>query len=336
MLKNINVGLATKELTDNLMLNSSAKNKVLISFSRNQGSIFYKIIVAVFILITTNLQGQTSSFYKKSDSLNIKRRNAVAITETILATSTLIALDKMWYSDYPRSSFHFKNDNTHWKQMDKIGHVMTSYYVGKTGMNVLNWAGVSKKNQLIYGATFGFTFLTAVEILDGFSEKWGASWGDILANASGTGLLIGQELFWKEQRITLKYSFSQTDYAKQRPNVLGGNFIQQALKDYNGQTYWLSANIWSFNKESNFPKWLNLAFGYGAEGMLYGESNPNNQFSQDPYRQFYLSLDVDLTKIKTKSKFLKTLFSTINFIKIPAPTLEYTSKGDFKFHFLHF
>jgi len=59
----------------------------------------------------------------------------------------------------------------------------------------------------------------------------------------------------------LKYSFSKTAYAKLRPNTLGGNFIQQALKDYNGQTYWLSANIWSFNKESNFPKWLNIAFG---------------------------------------------------------------------------
>ena len=54
---------------------------------------------------------------------------------------------------------------------------------------------------MIYVATFGFTFLTAVEILDGFSKNWGASWGEILANASGTGLLIGQELLWAEQRI---------------------------------------------------------------------------------------------------------------------------------------
>jgi hypothetical protein len=160
--------------------------------------------------------------------------------------------------------------------------------------------------------------------------------GDILANASRTGLLIGQELLWNEQRISLKYSFHQTKFAKIRPNTLGDTFIQQALKDYNGQTYWLSANIWSFAKESNFPKWLNVAFGYGAEGMLYGDSNPNNQFSQDPYRQFYLSLDVDLTKIKTTSKFLKTVFSAINFIKISAPTLEYNSKGNFKFHFLYF
>ncbi len=295
-----------------------------------------KYLFFTLFLIGCTIQAQTSTFYTKSDTLNIKRRNAVIITKSTLAVGALIGLDKLWYSEHPRSSFHFINDNKQWKQMDKMGHLMTSYYVGKTGMEVLDWAGVSKKNQLIYGATFGFTFLTAVEVLDGFSKKWGASWGDIIANACGTGLLIGQEILWEEQRITLKYSFHQTEFAEIRPNTLGDTFLQQALKDYNGQTYWLSANIWSFAKESNFPKWLNVAFGYGAEGMLYGETNPNNQFSQDPYRQFYLSLDLDLTKIETKSKFLKTVFSTINFIKIPAPTLEYNSKGNFKFHFLYF
>jgi uncharacterized protein YfiM (DUF2279 family) len=162
----------------------------------------------IIFFVGFTIQGQTSPFFKKSDTLNIKRRNAVIITETALSVGTLIALDQLWFSDHPRSGFHFKDDNNQWKQMDKIGHMMTSYYVGRTGMNALNWAGVSKKNQLIYGATFGFTFLTAVEVLDGFSKKWGASWGDILANASGTGLLIGQEILWEEQRITLKYSFS--------------------------------------------------------------------------------------------------------------------------------
>jgi len=294
--------------------------------------------VATFIIILFGLNciAQNSSFYIKSDTLNSKRRNAVIITETALSIGTLVALDKLWYSGYSRSNFHFINDNNQWKQLDKMGHVMTSYYVGKIGMEVLDWSGVSKKNQLIYGATFGFTFLTAVEVLDGFSNKWGASWGDITANAAGTSLLIGQELAWNEQRILLKYSFSQSTYATQRPNVLGQNFLQQALKDYNGQTYWLSTNIWSFYKESNFPKWLNIALGYGADGMLYGETNPTNTLPQDPYRQFYLSVDLDLTKIKTNSKFLKTLFSTINFIKIPAPALEYNTKNGFTFHYLHF
>ena len=291
-------------------------------------------LLIVFLSIAIN--AQNSTFYKKSDTLNTKRRNAIIITESVMAVGAITALNQLWYKDYPRSGFHFKNDNNDWQQMDKIGHFMTSYYVGKVGMEVLDWAGVSKKNQLIYGATYGFAFLTAVEVLDGFSEEWGASPGDILANAAGTGLLIGQELLWEEQRITVKYSFHQTDFAKQRPNTLGENYLQQALKDYNGQTYWLSANIWSFNKKSSFPKWLNVALGYGADGMLYGNSNAVNSMSQNHYRQFYLSLDLDLTKIKTNSEFLKSVFSVINFIKIPAPTLEINTKGVIKFHYLYF
>lgn len=277
-----------------------------------------------------------NSFWEKSDTLNIKRRNAVAITESVLATATLFALNELWYKDYPRSSFQLKNDNNDWKQMDKIGHLMTAYYFGKIGMEALDWTGVSKKNQLIYGATLGFTFLTAVEVLDGFSKQWGFSIGDALANAAGTGLLVGQELLWEEQRISVKYSFHQTQFAKQRPGTLGENFLQQTLKDYNGQTYWLSANIWSFNKKSNFPKWLNIAFGYGADGMLFGNNSPQNNLLQNPYRQFYLSFDADLTKIETKSKLLKTVFSVVNFIKIPAPTLEFNTKNGIKLHYLYF
>ncbi len=159
---------------------------------------------------------------------------------------------------------------------------------------------------------------------------------DIASNALGTGILVGQELLWEEQRIKLKYSFSQSPYTNQRPDVLGQNFLEQTIKDYNGQTYWLSANLWSFNKDSNIPKWLNVAFGYGADGMLFANSSPSNSISQNPYRQFYLSLDVDLERIKTNSKFLKSVFSVINFIKIPAPTLELTSKNGVKFHFLYF
>ena len=295
-----------------------------------------KLFFLLFSFLCFTAISQENPFYKKSDTLNKKRRNAIIITESVMASGALLALNELWYKDYPRSGFHFKNDNNDWKQMDKMGHLMTSYYVGKVGMEVLDWAGISKKNQLIYGATYGFAFLTAVEVLDGFSKEWGASSGDIIANVAGSGLLIGQELLWNEQRITLKYSFHQTKYAKQRPNTLGENYIQQALKDYNGQTYWLSANIWSFNKKSKFPKWLNVAFGYGAEGMLYGNSNTANSILQDPYRQFYLSLDVDLSKIKTNSEFLKTIFSVVNFIKIPAPALEINTKGSIKFHYLYF
>ena len=119
---------------------------------------------------------------------------------------------------------------------------------------------------------------------------------------------------------------------------MGETLPQQILKDYNGQTYWLSANVYSFQKESKMPKWLNLAFGYGAEGMISGDNNTTQNSSQNTerYRQFYFSLDADLTKIQTKSHFLKTFLSILNSIKIPSPTIEISSRGNFKFHYLYF
>ena len=192
---------------------------------------------------------------------------------------------------------------------------------------------------MLYGAGIGFAFLTAVEALDGFSSQWGASAGDIIANASGTALYVSQELIWKEQRIIPKFSFHPTKYADLRPEILGSSFSEQILKDYNGQTYWLSVNVHSFFKESKIPKWLNLALGYGANGMTSGNvqnSIPFSTSNPERFRQFYLSLDLDLTKIKTNSSFLKTVFSIVNSVKVPAPTIEYKHSDDFKFHLIYF
>ena len=216
-------------------------------------------------------------FLKPSDTLNKPRRNTVVISEASIGAVTLVGLNQLWYADFERSKFHTINDNNEWLQMDKLGHVFTSYQLGKHGAQLLNWSGVSERDQLLYGATLGFTFLTAVEVLDGYSEEWGFSWGDIVANGAGTGLYIGQELLWKEQRIALKYSFHHTKYAKQRPDKLGETYLEQILKDYNGQTYWLSANLHSFFKNSKIPKWLNIAVGYGGQGMLTGEKDIDNQ-----------------------------------------------------------
>ncbi|WP_046758846.1 DUF2279 domain-containing protein [Kordia jejudonensis] len=299
--------------------------------------LFKLLFICCFVNVAT-AQLTPPSFWIKSDTLHKPRRDFVAITEASLATITLVGLDRIWYADFPRSSFRFINDNNEWLQMDKAGHVLTSYYVGKVGADVLQWSGVSKKDQLIYGATLGFGFLTAVEVMDGFSAEWGASFGDVLANGLGTGLYVGQELLWEEQRIKLKYSFHRTRFAELRPNKLGDGFLEEVLKDYNGQTYWLSANVHSFFKQSKIPKWFNIAFGYGAEGLVAGTIEKQREIFPElkRFRQFYLSIDIDLTKIQTNSKFLNSIFSVVNFIKIPAPTLEINTLGKVKFHGIYF
>ena len=296
--------------------------------------------ILVWILLSSTLFGQSgiNKFLKPSDTLNISRRNGVIISEATLATISLVGLNQLWYSDYPQSNFHTINDSSEWLQMDKFGHVFSSYQLGRIGADVLSWSGVNERDQLIYGATLGFAYLGIVEVFDGFSEEWGFSWTDILANAAGTGLYVGQQLFWREQRINLKYSFHQTQYAPQNPDKLGDGLMEEFLKDYNGQTYWLSVNLHSYFKQSRIPKWLNVAFGYGADGMLSGENEAVNNLgkTQKRVRQYYLSLDVDLTKIETKSHVLKTIFSLFNAIKVPFPAMEFTEENGIKLHGIYF
>ncbi|RZJ30576.1 MAG: DUF2279 domain-containing protein [Flavobacterium sp.] len=299
-------------------------------------------IVLVTLILSPQMgfaQDKIGAWLKPSDTLNKPRRTVVIASESALAAGALYGLSTVWYSDYKKSDFHFINDNDQWLQVDKVGHVYSSYQFGRFGYEALQWAGVHENDRLIYGSTLGFAFLTAVEVFDGYSSEWGASMGDVAANAAGTALFVGQQLLWKEQRIIPKFSFHTTPYASARPDVLGNSVSEQVLKDYNGQTYWLSANVHSFFKTSEIPKWLNVAFGYGAEGMITGKDEfVNTVFlpEHDRFRQYYLSLDVDLSKINTKSHFWKTVFSVANTIKIPAPALEINQKGITKFHAIYF
>ncbi|MBL7935422.1 MAG: DUF2279 domain-containing protein [Bacteroidia bacterium] len=293
-----------------------------------------KFIIFLFLIVNQSVFA--------SDSLSVfkKRKLTLGISSIALTSGSLIYLNQAWYQEYSTSTFHTFNDNNEWFQMDKYGHTFSTYQTGRLMMNAMEWAGYSKKHQLLIGGLSGFAYMSAIEVMDGYSDGWGFSWGDMSANALGAGMAIGQKLLWNEQRIQLKFSFYTSKYAKYRPELLGESIYTQILKDYNGQIYWLSINPSSFIKSENkFPKWLNIAFGYGADGMI--GASYNNVLAQDKdgtthffnrYRQGYFSLDVDFTRIKTKSKFLKSVFSCINMIKIPFPNLE-VSEGKMKFNY---
>jgi uncharacterized protein YfiM (DUF2279 family) len=261
---------------------------------------------------------------------------------------SLALLSNAWYKDYDQTPFHSFDDSQEWLQMDKVGHFTTTYYLGRIGIDMMEWSGVDKKKAVWYGAAGSFLYMTGIEVLDGFSGGWGFSWSDMTANTLGTVFIIGQNAIENSgsrsfllkgiSGMSLKFSFHQTNFPRYRPSLLGTTLAENIIKDYNGQSYWLSCNLSSFMKpDCKFPKWLNLAFGYGADGMISGKPGyqyiyPNgNTIEFERYRQYYLSLDIDLTKIKTRSHFLKTVFETFSFIKIPAPALEFNKTG-LKFH----
>ncbi len=269
--------------------------------------------------------------------MNASRLRVLTIGGGSAYVATLAGLNFLWYADSPRSAFHFFNDNAEWKQVDKFGHFYTAYHVSRVGVQAFQWTGLPRRKAIWWGGLMGILFQTPVEVLDGFSKNYGASWGDLTANTVGSGLLIGQLLLWDEERIHPRFSFSPTSLAGLRPDVLGKGPLQQLLKDYNGQTYWLAFDIkpWLRN-ENRFPAWLCFSLGYGATNMISADDRQSRNRGFDPYRQYYLSLDINFTKIPTRSRFLKNLFFLLNTVHVPAPALEWNRVGGFRMHALYF
>ena len=288
-------------------------------------------------------------YVPKEYSFNKKRVRGVAIANVTLYSAGMVGLYAAWYKDYPQSKFHFFNDNGEWLQIDKIGHAYSAYAESKASMELWRWTGMSRKKRILIGGFSGAAYQTVIETLDGFSSEWGWSWGDFAANVAGSSLLVAQEFAWDEQRIQFKFSFHKKKYADKSLNarsnqIFGGSEPERFLKDYNGQTYWLSTSLKPFFPNSKIPEWLQLSVGTGAEGLFGARDNfdrdklGNINFSRldvDRYRQWYLAPDIDLSKIKTKNKGVRIALNILNIFKFPTPSLEYSKKG-IKFNFLHF
>jgi hypothetical protein len=98
------------------------------------------------------------------------------------------------------------------------------YHLGRLGA-MLEWSGAIKKRSVDWIA-----FLTAVEVLDGFSSM--GCFCRYNCKCFGHFFCLGITM----ERTDLFFHH----HAQYRPNVLGSSLAEQILKDYNGQTYWLS------------------------------------------------------------------------------------------------
>ncbi len=272
-----------------------------------------------------------------STQINKKRLNTVLLGTGITYSASLVVLNQVWYKEQGKTDFHFFNDNSQWNQIDKVGHFYSAYQFSRIGKQLFMWTNMSEKKSAIWGSVISQAIMIPIEIMDGYAVEYGFSWGDIAANLLGSGFFLSQELLWEKQKIKTKFSFHRTEFARLRPEVLGDGLMEELLKDYNGQTYWLSFDIYALgNYNRKTPKWLNIAIGYGAEGMVYGREEDNNANGYKSYRQFYLGIDIDLSHIKSQNKAINTLLFIADMIKIPAPTLEFNNKNGINFHWLYF
>ncbi|MCC7303352.1 MAG: DUF2279 domain-containing protein [Bacteroidia bacterium] len=257
------------------------------------------------------------------DSIPAGRKYRTAGVILAGSGASIWVLNNAWYSNYPKESFHFFNDNAEWLQMDKTGHMLSAFHIGQFGHHLFKWSGMEKNRSLLWGGGLGTMYLGIIEILDGFSSGWGFSTGDMIANVTGSALYITQVYAWNDTRITPKFSAHLTSFAASRPELLGESSAERILKDYNGQTCWLSLNIRSFFSASSVPHWFNVAFGYGATGMVGGRPEVNDPFVRE--REWYFSLDADLWRIPgIRNSVFGKILRSFGFVKIPFPALRYS------------
>ena len=296
-----------------------------------------KIIFIVLLLLGVH----ASAFEKDTLALNHsqpKKHNTIFSSLAIGAGATsFIGLNTLWYKDFPQSNFHFFNDSKEWMQMDKCGHAFTSYQIGRNFYNTLQSSPSNRNRNIFLGGASGLIYLTGIEILDGKSAQWGFSKSDMIANTFGYFLFASQEYFLQQQFISMKFSYQKSEFANMRPETFGRNFQQRLLKDYNGQTYWLSAPL-SLNHTDTkrFRRWLCISFGYSIDENLYADNNINSVNNFHATREFFFSFDADLTKIEWPRKWMKKIASVINFIKIPSPTIGIRSDGKVKLYPVYF
>lgn len=286
-------------------------------------------LLLLMLIISWSNVAQTS-FFEPADTIHKKRIIGTSIGIGTVWAGSITGLSQVWYKNVEKTPFHTFDDSRNWLQMDKIGHFYTAHKISNLSGDLFMWSGMNRTHAAFAGFGTGFGYQLSLELLDAYSSEWGFSWSDVAANTIGSGLYLTQELMWQEQRIIPKFSAHMSPYAKYRPTVLGSNFPERILKDYNGQTYWLSFSPGTFLSSSKYPKWLCFSIGYSADEKLVGDADKYTYYGDFPpasikefnaKRQFLFSMDIDFSQLKIKRPWLRVLLKQLNYLKIPFPSL---------------
>lgn len=274
------------------------------------------------------------SYLKPNPLRDPKKAKGFLISLGIMYPLYVFFLYWLWYSEGTNNGFHLFDDTAEWLQMDKVGHFVVHFQWALMPAYIFCWAGYSTKQSALYSFWVSIFILMPVEVMDGFSAAWGFSWGDVIANVLGSLFAYLQLSGFGKAVAIAKYSYHTTALALVRPDMFGTGYIQNSLKDYNGQTYWLTIDINAIAGRKILPNWLLLSIGYSGEDMYGGHDNVwtdkqgvTHDYSHVArYRQWYLSFDINFTPL-IKNKVLQRVFYGLNIFKIPFPAIEFSERG---------
>jgi hypothetical protein len=259
------------------------------------------------------------------DSISSKKQYKVnPLKLTLLGTAMTgafirfhIYYNEIWWKDQ-RNYFKFAEDGYYARDMDKISHIYTANAFTEITAAAYEWTGISPRNALIYGAITSIAYETYIEINDGFAPIWGFDWEDMGANLFGALYPFIQKAVPVLQNFTFKWSF--------KPTWLKGKVTNEndLLNDYTNMTFWLGispSGLLPKSARRYYPSFLGLAVGLSIKNASHSGG------SQNAYREWFLALDYDITKLPGDTPFLKKLKKILNFYHFPSPAVRVSPSG---------
>ena len=269
-----------------------------------------KIFVTLFVVLLLNSFIVANG--KTTDSSKVSNTKLAIIGGTTVAFFTYgyVIQNNIWWKG-EKSDFHFNSsgDFKYALNADKLGHFYFAYLATNIYSDLFQWAGVKKRNALLYGGLVAFTFQTFTEIRDGFSEGYGFSWGDFTANFIGAAYPSLQNYFPALRPFNFKISFYPSEKYKNGSNT-------HILDDYESTYHWLSIDINGVlpkPAKEVFPDFINIAVGHSVKNLDgFGSGN----------HELFISLDWDFEALPGEGKFWKALKRLLNFYHFPAPAVK--------------
>ena len=340
--------------------NFSLKNKRIYTFEFSKSSKFFLLLTALALFLPSSTLSQTQSTSPdsshtilnetksiKSQYLNPElftyagrrrytlngslpnlqtkiRPTTTAIIGGVYA-GTLVWLHihqaNAWWSG-DRGKFHFQEDWVSALQVDKAGHAFGAYFVSYLLSEGFIASGFSWDDATNWGTLMAMLYQTYVEIEDGFAKDWGFSPSDLYADATGSLFFIAQHYVPALQNITPKWQFVPSEWTG-KPVI---NRPRTFIDDYNSSTFWWSVNVHNIlpqKLKKYWLPWLDISFGYGADAIdaPIAANGPPDQLAS---RRYAIGLDYNLVELLPDGGWFWNWFrQTLNYIKLPAPALEF-------------
>lgn len=180
---------------------------------------------------------------------------------------------------------------------DKLGHFYMNYVTSRVVARAFMWAGNDNDHAVTLGALTTLGAMTAVELLDGYSQRWRFSRGDAVMNLLGAGAAVLMERNPALDRLVdlrLHYKASASN---------GHNF--DPFGDYSGQTYIIALKAAGIPalREHPWLRYVELVAGYGARD--FPENRPNI-FGDNRTRNVYVGISLNLSEVFARTVFKNT------------------------------